>query len=171
MSVRTIGIRLACLSIVLFLVACNEVESIREIPTEPHIINFYEEESRLPAAVADAVFLNHWNSERMTVAMYKMAKGKGLDYPIQTDVNVGKDEIAVMLKGTCDFTAGESFKRRLVPGDIMIIPEGLTHGGVCGADGSEVFMLVFFTPVEERFGDESSAGRDKMEKLHSQVEQ
>ncbi|MCG2634631.1 MAG: hypothetical protein J4A00_06910 [Gammaproteobacteria bacterium] len=171
MSFSMIGFRVAGLVLALFLVGCGAEERARPMPTEPRIINFYDEEPRLPAAVADAVFLNHWNSDRMTVTMYKMAKGMGPQYPIKTDVNKGRDEIAVMLKGTCDFTAGESFKRRLVPGDIMIIPEGLTHGGVCGADGSEVLMLVFFTPVEDRFGEEGSAGSVKMQKLHEKVAQ
>jgi len=157
------------LSVLLLLISFGiqaEQQSAPPVPTEPRIINFYQEELRLPAAVDEAVYLNHWNSERMTVAMYKMAKGKGPDYPIKPDINVGKDEIAVMLKGTCDFTAGESFRRTLVPGDIMMIPEGLEHGGVCGADGSEVLMLVFYVPIEARFGEEGSAGRDKMKKLH-----
>jgi len=115
---------------------------------EPKVISFsdgaFERE-----IVPGVAHMKHTFGNDTSVALFKVAKGKGSSFP---DVKHSHgEEVAIQLKGTSMLYAnGKEYITR--EGDLIIVPGGLEHSGIF-ADDEESLLLVVATPGREDYGD------------------
>ena len=116
--------------------------------TEPKVINFSADEfSR--EIVPGVAHMKHTFGNDTSVALFKVAKGKGSSFP---DVKHSHgEEVAIQLKGTSMLYAnGKEYIIR--EGELIIVPGGLEHSGIF-SDDEESLLLAIATPPREDYGD------------------
>ena len=99
--------------------------------------------------VPGVAHMKHTFGNDTSVALFKVAKGRGSSFP-----NVKHshgEEVAIQLKGTSMLYAnGKEYVTR--EGELMIVPGGLEHSGIF-SDDEESLLLVIATPPREDYGN------------------
>ena len=116
--------------------------------TEPKVIDFRDGKfSR--EIVPGVAHMKHTFGNDVSVALFKVAKGKGSSFP-DTPHSHG-EEVAIQLKGTSMLYAnGKEYIIR--EGELIIVPGGLEHSGVF-SDDEESLLLAIATPPRDDYGD------------------
>lgn len=118
--------------------------------TEPMVVNFVRDEfgREIVPGVAQ---MKHVFGNDMSVALFKIAKGKGSTFPA-TPHSHG-EEVALQLKGSSKLYAnGKEYI--IKEGELIIVPAGLEHAGIF-TDDEESWLLAIATPRREDYGDET----------------
>ena len=115
---------------------------------EPKVISF-SEDAFSREIVPGVAHMKHTFGNETSVALFKVAKGKGSMFP-----NVKHshgEEVAIQLKGTSMLYAnGKEYIIR--EGELIIVPGGLEHSGIF-SDDEESLLLAIATPPREDYGD------------------
>ena len=116
--------------------------------TEPKVINFSDDEfSR--EIVPGVAHMKHTFGNDTSVALFKVAKGKGSSFPDAKHSH--GEEVAIQLKGTSMlYVDGKEYVTR--EGELIIVPGGLEHSGIF-SDDEESLLLVIATPPREDYGN------------------
>ena len=116
--------------------------------TEPRVISF-SDDAFSREIVPGVAHMKHTFGNDTSVALFKVAKGKGSCFP-----NVKHshgEEVAIQLKGTSMLYAnGKEYIIR--EGEIVIVPGGLEHSGIF-SDDEESLLLAIATPRREDYGN------------------
>lgn len=105
-----------------------------------------------------------------TLGVYKTAAGAGRDLPIR--INRHNEETGLVLEGSVLFKAGYDgeFERVLRPGDAIIIPRCVPHGGIFGWDANEQTVLITtFVDKYAEYGPEYGPGGAPSEEFASKI--
>ena len=116
--------------------------------SEPKVISFTDDAfSR--EIVPGVAHMKHTFGNDTSVALFKVAKGKGSSFP-NLEHSHG-EEVAIQLKGTSMLYAnGKEYIIR--EGELIIVPGGLEHSGIF-SDDEESLLLAIATPRREDYGD------------------
>lgn len=118
--------------------------------TEPRVVSFTEDQfSR--EIVPGVAHMKHLFGNGTSVALFKVAKGKGSSFPDRPHRH--GEEIALQLKGSSRVCAnGKEY--RINTGELIIMPADLEHSGVF-TDDEESWLLAICTPPRFDYGDEN----------------
>ena len=86
-----------------------------------------------------------------TYAIYRTDAGRGRQAPVR--LNRHYEETGIVIKGSVLFKAGYDgeFERVLRPGDAILVPKCVPHGGVFGWDDNEETIL--FTTFVDKYSE------------------
>lgn len=116
--------------------------------TEPRVISF-SDDAFSREIVPGVAHMKHTFGNDTSVALFKVAKGKGSAFP-----NVKHshgEEVAIQLKGTSMLYAnGKEYIIR--EGELIIVPGGLEHSGIF-TDDEESLLLAIATPPRDDYGN------------------
>lgn len=116
--------------------------------SEPKVISFTDD-AFTREIVPGVAHMKHTFGNDTSVALFKVAQGKGSSFP-----NVAHshgEEVAIQLKGTSMLYAnGKEYIIR--EGELIIVPGGLEHSGIF-SDDEESLLLAIATPRREDYGD------------------
>lgn len=123
---------------------------MRKPLTEPKIVNFQDNEfSR--ELIPGVAHMKHTFGNNMSVALFKVAKGKGSAFP-----NIPHrhgEEVALQIRGSSKvFVDGKEYI--INQGEMIIMPEGLEHSGIF-TDDDESWLIAIATPPRDDYGDEN----------------
>lgn len=116
---------------------------------EPRVVNFAKDEfSR--EIVPGVAHMKHTFGNDMSVALFKIAKGKGSQFPATPHKH--GEEVAIQLKGSAKlFAAGKEYV--INEGEAIIVPADLEHSGIF-SDDEDSLLLAIATPPREDYGPE-----------------
>jgi len=117
---------------------------------EPRVISFTDDKFGREVVPGVAV-MKHTFGNDMSVALFKIAKGKGSSFP-DTPHSHG-EEIAIQLKGTAKLYANDK-EYIIQEGEIVIVPGGLAHAGIF-TDDEEAILIAIATPPRDDYGEET----------------
>ena len=115
---------------------------------EPRVISF-SDDAFSREIVPGVAHMKHAFGNDTSVALFKVAKGKGSSFP---DVKHSHgEEVAIQIKGTSMLYAnGKEYIIR--EGELIIVPGGLEHSGIF-SDDEESLLLAIATPRRDDYGD------------------
>lgn len=115
---------------------------------EPRVVNLQRDDFRREI-VPGVAFMKHLFGNNLSVALFKIPKGKGGLFP--KHYHKHGEEVAIQLKGSCKvFACGKEYIIR--EGEAIIIPAELKHAGSFGEE--ECWLLTIATPPREDYGPE-----------------
>ena len=115
---------------------------------EPKVISLKDEgfEKEVAAGVA---YMKHTFGNNLSVALFKIPKGKGSQFP--RHYHKHGEEIGIQLKGSAKvFACGKEYV--VNEGEAIIIPADVEHAGIFGDE--EGLLLAIATPPREDYGPE-----------------
>jgi quercetin dioxygenase-like cupin family protein len=116
---------------------------------EPKIINFTEDKFDREI-VPGVAFMKHTFGNQLSIALFKIEKGKGGDFPRHSHKH--GEEVGIQLKGSARvFACGKEYV--VNEGEAIIIPADLEHAGIFGEE--EGWLLAIATPPREDYGPEN----------------
>lgn len=121
---------------------------MRQKLTEPKIVNFTEDrfDRELVPGVAH---MKHTFGNNVSVALFKVAKGKGSSFPDKPHAH--GEEVALQIKGSSKvFVHGKEYV--INQGEMIIMPEGLEHSGIF-TDDEESWLVAIATPPRDDYGE------------------
>ena len=94
-------------------------------------------------------FMRFRHGPNSTYAIYRTEQGRGRQAPIR--LNRHYEETGIVIKGSVLFKAGYDgeFERVLRPGDAILVPKCVPHGGIFGWDDDEETIL--FTTFVDKY--------------------
>ncbi|HEY6330783.1 MAG TPA: cupin domain-containing protein [Blastocatellia bacterium] len=117
-----------------------------DILTEPKVINFTEDKFDREI-VPGVAFMKHTFGNQLSIALFKIEKGKGGEFP--RHYHKHGEEVGIQLKGSAKvFARGKEYV--INEGEAIIIPADLEHAGIFGEE--EGWLLAIATPPREDYG-------------------
>jgi len=104
---------------------------------------FYHPDDREVKELLAGIYARTFWGERLMLAVVELDAGS-----ILPTHNHPHEQGGIVLEGTLEFSIDEE-TRRLVPGDIYIIPGGVKHKVIVGENPAKV--LDIFSPVREEY--------------------
>ena len=113
---------------------------------EPKVISFSNDEFK-KEVVPGVALMKHIFGNEISVALFKIAKGKGGEFP--RHVHKHGEEVGIQLKGSAKvFACGKEYI--VNEGEAIIIPADLEHAGIFGEE--EGLLLAIATPPRKDYG-------------------
>lgn len=123
---------------------------MRKPLTEPKIIDFQDDKFDREI-VPGVAHMKHTFGNNVSVALFKVAKGKGSCFP-NTPHSHG-EEVALQIKGSSKVFV-DSKEYVINQGEMIIMPEGLEHSGIF-TDDEESWLVAIATPPRDDYGEEN----------------
>jgi quercetin dioxygenase-like cupin family protein len=121
---------------------------MRQPLEEPRVISFTEGDFK-KEVVPGVAYMKHTFGNNLSVALFKIVKGKGSQFPLHYHRH--GEEVGIQLKGSARvFACGKEYT--VNEGEAIIIPAGVEHAGIFGDE--EGLLLTIATPPREDYGPE-----------------
>jgi quercetin dioxygenase-like cupin family protein len=121
---------------------------MEKVMDEPKVVNFVNDEFNKEVAPGIA-FMKHTFGNDVSVALFKIVKGKGGQFP--KHYHKHGEEVAIQLKGSAKlFACGKEYT--INEGEAIIVPAGVEHAGIFGEE--EGLLLAICTPPRTDYGPE-----------------
>jgi quercetin dioxygenase-like cupin family protein len=118
--------------------------------SEPRVVSFRADEFAREI-VPGVAHMKHLFGNSTSVALFKIAKGRGTSFPDRPHQH--GEEVAIQLRGSSTVTAnGKEYT--IKEGELIIMPAGLSHSGIFSND-EECWLLAVCTPPREDYGAET----------------
>jgi len=117
---------------------------------EPKIIDFREDKFDREI-VPGVAHMKHTFGNNVSVALFKVAKGKGSSFPNKPHAH--GEEVALQIKGSSKVFV-DSKEYAINEGEMIIMPEGLMHSGIF-TDDEESWLIAIATPPRDDYGEEN----------------
>lgn len=113
---------------------------------EPRVVNFVDDQFQREI-VPGVAMMKHTFGNEISVALFKIEKGKGSQFP--NVYHSHGEEVGIQLKGSARvFACGKEYV--INEGEAIIIPGGLEHAGIFGDE--EGLLLAICTPPRKDYG-------------------
>lgn len=121
---------------------------MKEPMKEPRVISLTDDDFK-KEIVPGVAHMKHLFGNSLSVALFKIARGKGSQFP--KHYHKHEEEIGIQLKGSSKvFACGKEYV--IHEGEAIIIPAGVEHAGIFGDE--ECWLLAIATPPREDYGPE-----------------
>jgi len=113
---------------------------------EPKVISLTDEKFD-KEVVPGVAFMKHTFGNELSVALFKIAKGQGANFP--KHYHKHGEEVGIQLKGSAKvFACGKEYL--INEGEAIIIPADCEHAGIFGEE--EGLLLAIATPPRKDYG-------------------
>lgn len=113
---------------------------------------FHVNDEGLTEVIRGALYMKHAFGEKMSIALFKFARGKGNEAPAEKHSH--GEEVGLVLKGTARIYGADGAEYVLKAGDAIILPAGWEHSGTFD-DEEECLIFCVGSPPRLDLGPES----------------
>ena len=119
---------------------------MEKVMEEPKVISLADDKFE-KEVVPGVAFMKHSFGNELSVALFKIAKGQGGNFP--KHYHKHGEEIGIQLKGSAKvFACGKEYV--VNEGEAIIIPADVEHAGIFGEE--EGLLLAIATPPRKDYG-------------------